>query len=136
MGGLTLNKKGFTLIEAIIIVLVVSIFLSALLPFIVENLTANARSKKRLLAYETAYAKLEELRHQNFDGLLDGSFTVPNVDGATGQITISPVDLNADGTYDVDIVAAKVEVVYQEKGEAKTISLNTLITRDGVIENE
>lgn len=137
MGGLTLkNKKGFTLTEAILIVAVVSVFLSALLPFIVENLTANARSKKRLLAYEAGYGKLEDLRHQTFDSLTDGSFTVSNVDGATGQVTISQVDLNNDGVVENNILGAKVEVLYQEKGQNKSISLNTLITKNGVINNE
>jgi len=137
MGGFKFNnKRGFTLIEAILIVAVVSIFLSALLPFIVENLTANARSKKRLLAYEAAYSKLEDLRHQNFDSLTDGSFAVTKVDGGTGQVTVSEVDLNQDGVMENDILGAKVEVLYQEEGEPKSISLNTLITRDGVIDNE
>ncbi|MEK7447276.1 MAG: hypothetical protein AAB632_00530 [Patescibacteria group bacterium] len=137
MGGQYLRKNsGFTLTEAIVIVAVVSFFLSALLPFILENLTASARSKKRLLAYETAYGKLEDLRQQDFDTLADGAFPVPNVDGATGQVTVAQVDLNGDNVMEADIVSAKVDVTYLEKGQAKTINLNTLITRDGVIENE
>lgn len=137
MEGLTIsNKKGFTLIEAIIIVAVVSVFLSALLPFIVENLTANARSKKRLMAYEAAYSKMEELRSQDFDTISDTAFVVTGIDGASGQIDISDIDLNGDGLAESDILAAKVEITYPEKGETRNITLNTLITRDGVIENE
>mgnify|MGYP001561366569 FL=1 len=61
---------------------------------------------------------------------------MPNVDGATGQVTVAQVDLNGDNVMEADIVSAKVDVTYLEKGQAKTINLNTLITRDGVIENE
>jgi type II secretory pathway pseudopilin PulG len=129
------NNKGFTLTEAIVIVAVVSIFLSALLPFIVENLTINPRSKKRLVAYEAAYAKVEDLRHQNFIDLANASFAVPEISGASGQVTISGIDIDEDGYDESDIVKAKVDVSYPEKGETKTMTLNTLIADGGIINN-
>lgn len=136
MGGAYLkNRRGFTLTEAIILVVIVSIFLSAVLPFTVENLTANARSKKRLQVYEAAHGKTEDLRHQNFDGLASGSFT-PGVPGATGQVTISGVDLDGDGSIDEDVVMARVDVNYPEKGATKTLTIRTLIAENGLTNND
>jgi type II secretory pathway pseudopilin PulG len=136
MGGTYLkNNQGFTLIEAIILVIIVSIFLSAVLPFTIENLTATARSKKRLQVYEAAHAKTEDLRHQSFASLTSGSFT-PAVPGTTGQVTISGVDLNGDSIEETDIVNAKIEVNYSEKGATKTLTINTLITKSGLIDND
>lgn len=129
------NNKGFTLTEAIVIVVVVSIFLSALLPFIVEGLTINSRSKKRLIAYEAAYAKVEDLRHQDFINLASGSFAVSGISGANGQVTISGIDIDGDGYDESDIVQAKVDVNYPEKGGTKTMTINTLIAENGIVNN-
>lgn|GEM_PF-2363682 len=120
--------------EAIILVVIVSIFLSAVLPFTVENLTANARSKKRLQVYEAAHGKVEDLRRQSFVDLANESFT-PAVSGATGQVTISDVDLDGDGNNESDIVMAKVDINYPEKGTTKTLTVRTLITENGLIKN-
>jgi len=136
MGGIYLkNNQGFTLTEAIILVVIVSIFLSAVLPFTVENLTATARSKKRLQVYEAAHGKTEDLRHQAFDSLASGSFT-PGVPGTTGQVTISGVDLDGDSIDEDDVVMAKVDVNYPEKGTTKTLTINTLISKNGITNNE
>ena len=136
MGGKYLkNNKGFTLTEAIILVVIVSIFMSAILPFIVENMTANARSKKRLMAYEAAYTEMEHQRSKLFSTLTSESFTPANVSGGTGQVTVS-TDINGDGQAETDIVKDTVNVTYVEKGQNKTISLSTLITKKGITSNE
>lgn len=137
MRGLYLkNEKGFTLTEAIILVVIVSIFLSAVLPFIVENLTANARSKKRLQVYEVAHGKLEDLRQQSFASLASGSFTPTGISGASGQVTIEGVDLNGDSVDEDDVVLAIVDVNYPEKGTTKTLTIKTLIAENGLTNND
>lgn len=134
-GSYIKNNQGFTLAEAIVLVVIVSVFLSAVLPFTIENLTANARSKKRLQVYESAHGKAEDLRHQSFDSLESGSF-IPSVPGTTGQVTISAVDLNGDGNNEDDIVRAQIDVNYPEKGTTKTLTIKTLIAKNGLINND
>lgn len=129
-----LNKKGFTLIEAVIMVVIVTLFLSAILPFTIENLTSSARSKKRLLAYEAAHAKVEDLRNQSFASITSGSFSVGNIAGASGTVQVSD-DINGDGSPESDIVEVTVTVSYPDKGQAKSVVLRTFITDGGIIPN-
>jgi len=136
MGGKQwLNNKGFTLTEAIMLVAIVAIFLSAILPFTVENLTANARAKRKLLAYQAVRGKVEDLRKQTFSTIVSGSFQTPAVPGGSGQVTVSN-DINGDASPETDILKVKVDVYYTEKGQTKTVTLTTFITKNGVSKNE
>jgi len=134
MRGLCLNNKGFTLIEAVIMVVIVTLFLSAVLPFTIENLTSSARSKKRLLAYEAAHAKVEDLRNQTFSSIAAGSFNVDNIAGASGQVQISD-DIDNDGSPETDIIEVTVTVNYPDKGQTRSVVLRTFITDGGITSN-
>jgi hypothetical protein len=110
--------------------------MSAILPFTVESLTASARSKKRLQVYEVAHSKVEDLRNQSFSSLATGSFTPTGIYGATGLVTIEGVDLNGDNVDEDDVVTAIVSVNYPEKGATKTLTIKTLIAKDGLTNND
>lgn len=122
------NKRGVTLVEIIILVVVVSLFIVGLFPLVTENMVLNNKTKTRLAAYEAAHKKIEELRNSSFDSLTSGTFTTPTVPRGSGVVTVSQ-DINGDGTNETNIVKVKVDVSYPEKDQTKTITLTTLISK-------
>lgn len=125
------NKKGFTLIEMLIILAVISLFFSALLPLVAKNIAANHSAKVRLAAYEAAATKVEELRNTEFDSISGGNFAVPTVPSSTGTVTVTR-DINNDGSDEADIVKATVNIDYTLKATTKTVTLATYISKKGI----
>ena len=123
------NKRGITIMEIIILVVVVSLFILGVLPLVTENMVGNNESKVRLQAYEAAQQELETLRNTPFDSLASGSFGVPpSIPGGQGAVTISN-DINGDGQAETNIVKAKVDVNFTEKNQNETVTLTTLIAK-------
>ena len=127
----TKNQKGFSLVEMLIILVVISLFFSALMPLVAKNIAANYTAKVRLAAYEAAQTKVEELRNASFDTITSGTFATPTIPASTGTVTVTK-DINNDGTNETDIVKATVNISYTLKATSKTINLITYISRKGI----
>ncbi|MEW6161755.1 MAG: prepilin-type N-terminal cleavage/methylation domain-containing protein [Nitrospirota bacterium] len=72
------NPNGFTLVEVLIALAILSIGLLALAGLQVVVIKANAGSKNLTSAVILAEAKIEELKRNGFGSLTNGNFQDPN----------------------------------------------------------
>jgi prepilin-type N-terminal cleavage/methylation domain-containing protein len=84
-------RSGFTIIEAIIAILILGVALSFIIPAFIANLQINSRSEKRTYAVAAAQQVLENLRLENPQNLpSSGSGAAVNVLIGGNQYVVTP----------------------------------------------
>lgn len=120
----TKNKKGFTLIEVIITLVVGAAIFSGVLPLAMNTMAQDKDSRLKLYAYEDAQQELENMRGSSFATLANHTFAVTNISGATGTVTVS---FTVDGATQTNIAAVTSNVAWTFHSKNRSVTLNTYI---------
>ena len=86
------SKKGFTLIEAIISILILATVIVATTAALITNLTLTSYSKHRTQAMYIAKQTLEDMRKHSYSDLTPASSYVNNLPYGTGVVCIDIID--------------------------------------------
>jgi Tfp pilus assembly protein PilV len=130
------SEKGASLVEIIIVILIVGFIL-----LVVSNIPSSifliGSSKYQSTAKQVASSKMEDLRVQGYDNLANGVVVISDprlntLPGGTGTIDVSdcPSTLCSNGE---EIKKVRVKIDWQESGKPKTIEINTLISKGGLL---
>ena len=97
-------KGGFSLIEVVVALAVISIALLSMLTMMLNTTNLKEVGRQRTLAKQAAMAKLEELKAQDFDSIVPdygtgGPQNTFEVEGLTGIDALNPV---AQGVISID----------------------------------
>ena len=111
-----------------LILVVVGIMVSGILPLYVAVIRSNKSASYYSSAYRQIDSQLEVYRRASFDGIVNGNFTVTDIPGAQGTVTVSNV---LDGAPQANIkqVDLKITWYFKKNNQIKTSSY---ITRNGV----
>jgi prepilin-type N-terminal cleavage/methylation domain-containing protein len=84
------GKKGFTIIELLIALVILGLILAGLMPLLANTVNKNKEARLKLVAYEAASEKLEEYREKKISSLQAGAenFAIPDLPNSTGTVTI------------------------------------------------
>lgn len=156
------KEKGFTLIEALITIVIVAMSILALTWLFLSNSILNKESRDKLTAQKTAQTEIDNLRNSPFQDLMDVAeiqrTTPPSAQTVTslpsGQLKtyISPIDTNGGGIAwddedlddtkvdenesedeDEPIFEIKIDVSWANKqGTTKTETIVTYISNNGL----
>jgi prepilin-type N-terminal cleavage/methylation domain-containing protein len=118
------NKKGFTLVEVMVTLVVGAAIFTGILPITMNTITANKDARLKLYAYEDAQQELENMRGDSFSQITNHSFTVSNITGATGTIT---VNTTVDGATQTTIAAVTSKVAWTFHSKNESVTLSTYI---------
>lgn len=114
MRKLIKNKKGFTLMECMIAMVILAIGLLAMAQLQYTVIRGNAYSKQAMIANNLVYSKMEELKKQSLSSLTSGNETI-TVDGITYERA-----WNVTGTENFRTI--EVNVAFEGKTKtAKTV---------------
>jgi prepilin-type N-terminal cleavage/methylation domain-containing protein len=121
------NKKGFTLIEVLVAVCILSISMLAILEAVVITMEHNLNNVSRDESVRIAEAKMNELRNTTFSTLASGSGNVTrNFRNLTRtfnvQWTISNLSANS--------IAIVVMVTWTHRGVQHTHSVTSMVSTD------
>lgn len=132
------NKKeeGFTLIEVLVTMMILSGVLTALLSCFIYGLNIISRMKQTAVATQIIQEQLEDIRNMTYDEIvvLGTSFENASLgelskwsgcEGANGSIAVE----NSEGD---DIKRVTVTVQWTYRGRAQREDIVTFITRDGI----
>lgn len=121
-----MNRKGFTLVECLISLVIVTVVLVAGMGFYYYSKSLLESAIFRKIAVEVADSKMEEIRNNGYAGLPAGPLEV-SLGKISGQEYIYVNDVS--GTTDYKEVS--VEVTWQEPGKAvlQNIALSTYIAK-------
>lgn len=123
------REGGFSIIELLLAVVIISMTAAGVIPLFSKAIVANHSARNQLFAYEAANAKIEDLRNATFSTIDNGSFSVSNLSNSTGTIQI---DKNIDGASRTDILKATVMVNWTFTGKAEEVKVITYITEKGL----
>jgi len=139
------NKRGFTLIEALIASLVMAVGLFAAGTAIYAQFTALNENREKTIATLTAQGEIENIRGMKFSDILAlTSFDEEDAPGleylhygsgfGEGDIAVDPVAVDPDGfTGDSNIKKVSVTVKWNSiNGETLQKTMATLMTNDGI----
>jgi prepilin-type N-terminal cleavage/methylation domain-containing protein len=108
MHKLALKSDGFTLIEVIIIIVIVSVFMAAIGIPLLNGIRDSDVPEKATTAFFLAQEKIEELAGTDYSSLTIGSWTLEDLGGDIGfvgysrQVEVKNVDQDlADSGTDV-----------------------------------
>lgn len=121
------NKKGFTLIEVLVAICILSISMLAILEAVVITMEHNLNNVSRDESVRIAEAKMNDLRNTTFSSLVSGSSSVTrNFRNLTRtfniQWTISNLSANS--------IAIVVMVTWTHKGVQHTHSITSMVSTD------
>jgi prepilin-type N-terminal cleavage/methylation domain-containing protein len=129
------NLKGFSLVEVII-----GVFIVGLIVLVIANIP-NAiglvtSSKDDSVVREVAAKKMEDIRLQGYENLVNGTTTVSDsrlnsLDGSSGHTVISNCAPSICSSSE-HLKEVKITIVWKENGEPKTYQLVTLVGEDGL----
>jgi len=136
------RRSGFTLIEAVIAIFVISLFTSALLPLFISSDRIVRTAQNREAATQAGREVLEEWRQKGFDGLpsipvgqssVKVEFTPPaNLPRATGTLTVTRVatDFNPS-TSETEYRQVKATITWQgARSDRGVVDQVTLIVKE------
>ena len=108
-------QEGFTLIEVLVALVVLSFAIASMMPVLLQTVRGNFFGKSTTKAATWSQDKLEELRRVDFSdpALTPGTYTDPTgvpEDGYTRTWAIT----NAGGLYSADIVGIEVETTWTD----------------------
>lgn len=124
------RQSGFTLIEALIALVVLSLGLFGLMQIQTRVMTETGDSKTRTAAVNIAQEKLEELRNGSYDSVVSGGDTVQAAAGGTWTFTRSwTVTSKTNPNYkEVSIIASWTSPRQGELGaDVEAVTLTTYI---------
>jgi len=125
------KKEGFTLIEVLITILVLTVVLVAVLSTFIYGFNILARMKQTVISTQCAQEELENIRNLTFDEVLaiESTFTHEHFslleDGA-GVISLEDTSLGDD------IKKLTVSVLWTFRGNPMQKDIVTYITREGI----
>jgi len=123
------RSRGFTLVELLIVILLLSTVAASIIPLYTRAIASNHSSRNKLYAYQGAHAEIERLRSANFDTIENHPFSIPGLSLATGTIT---VDEEIDGVVQTDIIKVTATVNWTFSGKNEEIKVVTYITEKGI----
>lgn len=124
------QKRGFTLVEIILILVLVTVLSSAVLALYSFLITLNKKIEYRSSAYKLLDSKIEEYRNVNFDALATGTIS-PAPGLPENSVIATNVTANVEGSDQTDIRLVTVTVSWDFKG-AQNARISTYITRGGI----
>ena len=131
------RQSGFTLIEALIALVVLSLGLFGLMQIQTRVMTETGDSKTRTAAVNIAQEKLEELRNGNYGAVVSGTDTVVAATGGTSVFTRSwTVTSKTNPKYkEVSIIASWTSPRREELGaDTEAVTLTTYIAKSIPVE--
>lgn len=124
-----LNNGGFTIIEILIAIILLSTIISGIIPLFTKAISTNQASRNKLYAYQSASAEIENMRNTSFAGITNHNFSVSGIGTATGTVTVSNV---IDGSVQTGILDVTATVSWPFKGRNEIIQLKTYIAEKGM----
>ncbi len=124
------REDGFTLIEALVTIMILAVVLIALFSCFIYGFTVISRMKQASIATQCIQEELELIRNMPFNDILslDSSFTnesLPLLDDSSGILSLE--DSGGD-----DIKKLTVSVIWSYKGRQIRRDLVTFVTRKGI----
>ena len=117
-----ISSRGFTLVEVLVAILILSIGLLAMVGMIGVAIQASAFSSKMSLATRSAQEKLEEIKSTPYANVTAGS-EAEDADGLTRSWTV------ADDTPIVNTKTIQATVTWVDrKGNTRTVAFNMVIS--------
>ena len=139
MEAALLNKKGLTLVEVMIALVIVLLVFLALMQTALVSIESNTVNILREEAVSVAEMRMNEARNIPFASLVSDASSVPvtrNIRNITGGFTFNTlmtvVELGGDGslaTDDADNRQVNIVVTWQWKGNPYTHSITTIRRR-------
>ncbi|OCC14308.1 hypothetical protein DBT_2297 [Dissulfuribacter thermophilus] len=119
------STGGFTLVEALIAILILSIMLLGLIPAFIRAYNINYELASRDTAIDIAQEVLEQARSSGYSSVTSGIQTIYR----RIKKTTIPYTVNTTVTdlFDGDLKNVKVVVYWTIKGEQKSYSLTTVV---------
>jgi len=130
------KEEGFTLIEVLVTMMILSGVLTALLSCFIYGLNIISRMKQTAIATQVIQEQLEDIRDKTYDEIvslgtsfdnarLDQLSTWSGCEEASGEVAVE--DSEGD-----DIKKVTVTVQWTYRGRAQREDLVTFITREGI----
>ncbi|NPA95046.1 MAG: prepilin-type N-terminal cleavage/methylation domain-containing protein [Thermodesulfobacteria bacterium] len=121
----THNKKGFTLIEALVALLLLSIVLLGLIPSFLSVYNLNLEMTTHDIAVEIAQELLEEARSQSLSNLIDSNSTISR------RVNKTDVNFNVKQNV-VDVFGGELKKVYIKvlwtyRGQPRSYNATTVV---------
>jgi prepilin-type N-terminal cleavage/methylation domain-containing protein len=117
-------KRGFTIIELLVALVVMAIMFAGLLPLISKSVNANKDQRLRLVAYELASQRLEEYRERKIPSLLPGTITENPAELPNATLTIS---VSKPKAPDQTLALVSVDVTWSFNGRNQNVLLKTYL---------
>jgi prepilin-type N-terminal cleavage/methylation domain-containing protein len=121
-------KKGFTLAEILILLIVIGILISGAFSLFSTVITANKTAEYFSNAYKLLDAKVETTKQKSFDSIITESFSVPELPNGQGTITVTN---NIDGSPQSDIKQIDVIISWTFK-KTHQVRAVTYIAKGGI----
>ncbi|HOE16329.1 MAG TPA: prepilin-type N-terminal cleavage/methylation domain-containing protein [Syntrophorhabdaceae bacterium] len=121
------NRKGFTLIEVLVAIAILTISMLAILEAVVITMEHNLNNVSRDESVRIAEAKMNELRNTTFASLVSGAGTVTrNFRNLTRTFTVQWTVNNLSANS----IAIVVMVTWTHKGVQHTHSVTSMVSTD------
>ncbi len=121
-------KHGFTLLEIIILLSIISIMMSGILTLFFNVITVNKSAEYYSTAYKLMDSKIEELRGTSFETIIDDTYQISELPQGEGIISISN---EIDGAPQSDIIKVDLNIswYFKKKNQIREV---TYITKGGI----
>ena len=125
MERVPLNENGFTLLEALFAILILSVMLLGLIPAFMKAYNINQELALREAAIEIANDRIERLRSEDFSTISSNSTTVMR------QIKKASIPYSVNTTvtslYGGELKSVTVRVFWNYRGDQKSYNATTII---------
>ncbi len=125
-----IEKQGFTLIEVLITIVIITGILISLLGCFIYGLNSISRMKQTAIATQCIQEQLEHIRDMSFDDILSlgSSFTSESLTSLQNSSGIIAVE----DSFGSDIKKLTVSVLWVYRGKQLRKDIVTYLTRDGI----
>lgn len=124
----TKHRKGFSIIEVIASICIISVGLLALYSVFTLALSMSIRNKHTTIAYQNMNKSMEETRAITYNSLTNGTTTQVISDLPSGNLTKIISNYNGD----IKIKQIAITVTWREKGRTENVTASTLATGGGL----
>ena len=124
-------KKGFTLIEITLTILIIVIVSIGIVSIFSHGFTVSTETREISIATQAAQEEIECIRDMAFGSITSSSFTTSGFTHLTNPVGTVTVDTYIAGENDIKKVTVTVNWT-SAGGRSLTKSLVTLITREGI----